>query len=143
MTKSAMLGVALLIALAASSMAQQNKTQVKRGSARPTSAASGKEMYVNYCASCHGTDAKGAGPAAGALKTSPPDLTALAKNNGGQYPAEKVLGVLRGTTETTAHGNREMPVWGPVFRRLSHGDEAEVQLRTQNLSDYLKSIQVK
>src|ERR1039457_4011137 len=29
---------------------------------------SGKNMFVNYCASCHGVDGKGNGPAAVALK---------------------------------------------------------------------------
>ena len=30
----------------------------------------GKQMYVNYCAPCHGVDGKGNGPVAAALKTA-------------------------------------------------------------------------
>ena len=51
--------------------AQQAKTQ-----GHPTSArASGKALFQQYCASCHGDDGKGAGPAAVAFKVQPPDLT--------------------------------------------------------------------
>jgi mono/diheme cytochrome c family protein len=52
----------------------------------PVSAASGKEMFNSYCASCHGLSAKGDGPAAPAMNRKPADLTMLAKNNGGKYP---------------------------------------------------------
>ena len=44
--------------------AQEAKTHVKHEAAPMTSPASGKEMFVSYCASCHGKDAKGDGPAA-------------------------------------------------------------------------------
>ena len=47
---------------------------------------SGKEMFASYCAVCHGTDGKGNGPAASAMKTPPADLTLLAQKNGGKYP---------------------------------------------------------
>src|SRR5713101_3052138 len=49
-----------------------------------------------YCAVCHGTDGKGGGPAATALKVPPTDLTLLSKNNGGKYPALKVTGAIHG-----------------------------------------------
>ncbi len=124
------------------SSAQKPTTQAKRGPAKTTSAASGQEMFLQYCASCHGTDGKGEGPAAGSLKNRPADLTTLTKTNGGDYPAQKVATILLGKYAVTPHGNAEMPVWGPVFRAISHGDEAEVQLRIKNLNDYLKSIQV-
>jgi hypothetical protein len=44
-------------------------------------------------------------------------LTALAKENGGKYPANKVTATLRGKANLAAHGNKEMPVWGTVFWR--------------------------
>ena len=46
----------------------------------------GPELYMAYCASCHGKDAKGDGPMAKLLKTPPPDLTAIAVRNGGMFP---------------------------------------------------------
>jgi mono/diheme cytochrome c family protein len=48
-----------------------------------------------YCAVCHGKDGKGNSPAASAMKTSPADLTVLAQNNGGKYPAAHVAAVIR------------------------------------------------
>jgi mono/diheme cytochrome c family protein len=123
--------------------AQDAKTAVKHETAPQTSAASGKEMFQSYCASCHGKDAKGDGPAAAALKAAPADLTTLAKRNGGKYPADKVTTILRGQANLVPHGDQEMPVWGPVFWRMSQGHEVEVQLRISNLNHYIESLQVK
>jgi mono/diheme cytochrome c family protein len=121
----------------------QEKTTVKHEAAPMTSPASGKEMFVSYCASCHGKDAKGDGPAANALKQLPADLTTLAKRNGGKYPSDKVTSILRGQTTLMAHGDQEMPVWGPVFWRLSQGHEEQVQMRIANLNRYLETLQEK
>ena len=76
------------------------------------------------------------------LKTPPADLTALAKNNGGKFPAAKVTSILRGQG-VPAHGSHEMPVWGPVFWQMSHGHETEVQQRIANLTQYIESLQSK
>jgi mono/diheme cytochrome c family protein len=100
-------------------------------------------MYVNYCAACHGKDGKGDGPAAPALKVAPADLTVLAKKNAGKYPVMKVTTALTGQANLAAHGNMEMPVWGPIFWRMSGGHEAEVQQRIANLNKYIESIQEK
>jgi len=119
----------------------QPKAQIKHVPIKATSAASGDEMYKNYCASCHGADAKGSGPAASALKAAPPDLTALAKGNGGKYPAMKVSSVLHGEETLTAHGSKDMPIWGNLFWTMSGGHQAEVQQRIANLNRYLESLQ--
>ena len=99
---------------------------------KPTSASSGSEMYKSYCASCHGPEGKGNGPAAEALKVPPTDLTALAQKNGGKYPAMKVAAVIRGEDSTAAHGSKEMPIWGDLFWKMSGGHEGEVQQRVAN-----------
>lgn len=135
--------VAMLIAGSLTSRSQESKSAVKREAAPMTSPASGKEMFVSYCASCHGKDAKGNGPAANALKQLPADLTTLAKRNGGKYPSDKITSILRGQTSLTAHGDQEMPVWGPVFWRMSQGHEEQVQMRIANLNHYLESLQEK
>jgi mono/diheme cytochrome c family protein len=135
--------VATLIGVSGISRAQESKTTVKREAAPMTSPASGKEMFVSYCASCHGKDAKGNGPAANALKQLPADLTTLAKRNGGKYPSDKVTSILGGQTTLMAHGDQEMPVWGPVSWRLSQGREEQVQMRIANLNRYLESVQEK
>jgi len=110
---------------------------------KAVSAASGKEMYTAYCAVCHGTDGKGGGPAASALKVPATDLTLLRKNNGGKYPALKVSSSIRGESALPAHGSKEMPVWGALFWSMSSGHESEVQQRVANLSHYIESLQAK
>jgi mono/diheme cytochrome c family protein len=116
---------------------------VKKVSVTPTSVASGDEMFKTYCASCHGTDGKGGGPAAAALTKPPANLTELSKRNGGKFPANKVYGSIKGDTSTAAHGSKDMPVWGSVFQSLSHGDQGQVQLRISNLTAYIETMQAK
>jgi mono/diheme cytochrome c family protein len=102
---------------------------------------SGSEMYTTWCASCHGAQGKGDGPAAAALKKPPANLTQLAKKNGGKFPTEKVRNYIDGTAAVTAHGSREMPVWGGVFRRM--GDERTATYRVVTLATYVESLQEK
>ena len=99
--------VMLVLAGAMVATAQEAKTKVKHESAPLTSPVSGKEMFLSYCASCHGKDAKGDGPAAASLKSLPADLTGLAKRNGGKYPSDKVTAVLRGQANLVPHGDQE------------------------------------
>ena len=132
-----------LIVMTTVAGAQDQSKKIEHSTAAQTSPASGREMFMSYCASCHGKDAKGDGPAASALKVAPADLTALAKQNGSKYPALKVAAVLNGQTDLAAHGNKEMPVWGNVFWRMSGGHAAEVQQRVANLNHYIESLQVK
>jgi len=136
------LGALMVLALAMCAQEQPKKT-IKHVPIKPTSAASGQEMYKTYCAVCHGTDGKGGGPAAEALKTPPTDLTLLSKNNGGQYPSMKVAATIRGEANLPAHGSKEMPVWGQLFWSMSGGHEAEVQQRVTNLNAYIESLQAK
>jgi mono/diheme cytochrome c family protein len=135
--------VAVLVASAVLVMAQGQAPVVKHVPIKPTNPASGQEMFKNYCAVCHGQDAKGNGPAASAMKVPPTDLTALAQKNGGKYPAMHVSSVVRGEADLPAHGSKDMPVWGPLFLRLSQGHEPEVQQRIANLNQYIESLQAK
>ncbi len=131
------------MAVAQDQTQDQTKTTIQHVTVKPTSPASGKEMYTSYCAVCHGTDGKGGGPAASALKTPPADLTLLSKNNGGKFPSLKVASTIRGTSDLPAHGSKEMPVWGPLFRSISGGHEGEVQQRAANLTQYIETLQAK
>src|SRR5271165_5224392 len=72
---------------------------------------SGKAMFKQYCAACHGTDGKGRGPATASLNTRPADLTALTRNHGGKFPFDYVANVLRFGPGFSAHGSSEMPTW--------------------------------
>jgi mono/diheme cytochrome c family protein len=133
--------LALIVALATFAAAQEKV--IHKVPVKPVSAADGKVMYMNYCAVCHGKAGKGDGPAAEALKVAPPDLTMLAKKNNGEYPAIKVASTIRGEANLPAHGSKDMPVWGKLFRSMSQGHEAEVQQRVTNLTDYIKEMQAK
>jgi mono/diheme cytochrome c family protein len=133
----AVLVLMLLVGLGATAQ------KIKRVPARYTSPVSGKGMYINHCAACHGQDAKGDGPAATALKTAPTDLTTLAQKNGGKFPSNHVYSSIVGDLNVPAHGTAEMPIWGTVYRAMSKGHDPEVQQRVSNLTAYIESLQVK
>ena len=133
---------AAVLAVAMLAHAQDQPKEITHGPAATTSPASGRDMFMSYCATCHGKDAKGDGPAADALKVAPADLTQLTKKYG-KYPSMKVTTILNGQANLAAHGNKEMPVWGPVFFRMSQGHESEVVQRIANLNHYLESLQAK
>src|ERR1700691_1102403 len=135
--------VAGLLATAAFGIAQTS-TQVKEVAGTQTSPASGKQMYTTYCAVCHGVDGRGNGPAAVALKAQPTNLVQLAKDNGGKFPGAHIYAVLQFGTEASAHGTKDMPVWGPALRSLDGGSpqsDMQEHQRIANLTNYLKSLQ--
>lgn len=134
---------AILVMIATLAVAQEAPAQVNHVPITNAPSNSGKEMFKSYCAVCHGTDGKGGGPAASAMKTPPTDLTTLAKNNGGKYPAAHVAAVIKGQATTPSHGSQDMPVWGPLFSSISQGHEAQVQQRITNLVTYLEGLQAK
>ncbi len=118
------------------------KPEIKRVPAPNVNPASGKDMFIAYCASCHGTDGRGDGPAAAALKERPTNLTLLAPKNGGKFPDARVQQSIKGDPNMpSAHGSKEMPVWGPTFFQLSSRSEGQAQLRIHNLTSYIESIQ--
>ena len=136
----------IVVTISAFAVAQapaQGAPTVKHVPITNTPSNSGKEMFNSYCAVCHGRDGKGSGPAAAAMKSSPTDLTALAKQNGGKYPASHVAAVLKGQALTPAHGSQDMPIWGPLFSSISQGHEGQVQQRITNLTDYIGGLQEK
>ncbi len=141
MTVRLSLCAASIVMFATITFSLAQETKIKKGPAPYTSAASGQQMYESYCASCHGKNAQGDGPAAPALKVPPPNLTDLAKRNSGKFPDAHVSAVIRGEAAMPAHGSSEMPVWGPVFHSISGGRPAEVQLRVANLTKYIQSLQ--
>ena len=108
-----------------------------------TTATSGMQMYINYCASCHGVDGRGNGPAAAALRIPPTDLTVLSRNNHGVFPEAHIVTVLQYGAEFPSHGSAEMPVWGPIFGKMETVNPQVKQLRISNLIRYLKTLQIK
>lgn len=110
----------------------------------------GKREFESNCASCHGVSGKGNGPVTDLLKKSPPDLTLLAKNNGGVLPVARLYDVIDGAG-VPAHGSRDMPIWGREYRvqagehygEVPYDPEAYVRGRILMLIDYLNRIQQK
>ena len=104
----------------------------------------GAEVFRTYCASCHGTSARGDGPLAASMRKRPANLTEIAKRNGGEFPSDMVFRTIDGRQPVRGHGGPDMPVWGDAFERSREaGDQARVKSVIQSLVDYLASIQLR
>jgi mono/diheme cytochrome c family protein len=148
MFKKCMILLGMLVVATSLCLSQDNSSQkpvVKQTAIKQTNATSGKEMFNQYCAPCHGMDAKGNGPAASAMKSQPADLTQLARKHDGKYPANSVASVLRfGDGATSgAHGSAQMPVWGPLLQSLDKFHDTVVQQRIANIVSYIETLQAK
>jgi mono/diheme cytochrome c family protein len=141
MNQTILFSALVLVVLAAS--AQGIPPQASKVQTEMPDSASGKQTYREYCASCHGEDGKGIGPAASALKTPPSDLTTLAKRHGGNFPEDYVAEILRLGKPIQAHGSSDMPVWGPIFGARDKFNEVTVQRRIKSLCAYLANLQEK
>ena len=106
------------------------------------SAQHGSAIFRMYCASCHGTSARGDGPLADSMRRRPPNLTEILTRNKGVFPKEKVYRIIDGRQRVPGHGGPDMPVWGDAFLRSGDNPSEEtVRARIQKLVDYLESIQ--
>jgi mono/diheme cytochrome c family protein len=143
MKTSSLIGIACLCTVGTILGAPQAK-KVQQVSATPSRSIEGADLFVEYCAVCHGKDARGGGPAAEALKKAPADLTQISRRNGGQFPKIKVQQFVKGENVVTAHGSRDMPTWGTVFRSFEPMQSGALgELRVVNLVNYLEQIQAK
>jgi mono/diheme cytochrome c family protein len=105
---------------------------------------SGKQLYMQYCSSCHGINGRGNGPVTPYLKIKVPDLTLLKKNNRGIYPLSKVMSAIDGSRAVRAHGDREMPVWGEIFRKEAEDakySELTALLKGKLIAEYVATLQ--
>lgn len=132
----------LLAALVAGTGHAQSNTNMPT-TLNKTAATNGKQMFVSYCASCHGVDGRGDGPVAASLKMPPVDLTLLSKSNNGRFPDAHIAAVLQYGAEIPSHGTADMPVWGPLLGSLDKTNPDVKHLRISNLIAYLRSIQAK
>jgi nucleotide-binding universal stress UspA family protein/mono/diheme cytochrome c family protein len=124
---------AALLAVTATAAAQE-----------PQQTVPGSAVFQTYCASCHGTSARGDGPLASSMSRKPANLTEIAKRNGGQYPSEMVFRTIDGRQPVRGHGGADMPVWGDAFKRSRDGgDEDRIKRVITSLVDYLESIQLR
>ena len=140
--KTASAGCLFLFALGLVCAAQD--VTIKKVPMKHVEASSGENMYINYCAVCHGKTGKGGGSAVKALTTLPPDLTLLAAHNNGTFPEMHVYNVIRGDANMpAAHGDKDMPTWEGLFRESCGAtpSDAEIHQRISNLTKYLDSLQ--
>lgn len=109
----------------------------------------GQREFEAKCAVCHGKDGKGLGPYAEQLKRSLPDLTTMARRNGGVFPVTRTYATIEGAGP--GHGTREMPVWGldytvqatEQFPELPYNQAMFVRTRIMALLEYLNQLQLK
>lgn len=129
---------ALLGTAAASSPAAGSPTAM----GQPRSAFSGKPMFATYCATCHGTEGKGDGPFAKALRKPPSNLALLTQRHNGTFPREHVTKVIDGRETGTSHGSRDMPVWGDAFSKTTFENDPEsVQRKIDAIVTFVETLQ--
>lgn len=142
-TRNLILSVALVsLTSAASPIGKAGAQQApKQAASAASTEMSGEEIFKSYCATCHGSDAKGKGPMAAVLKVPPPDLTTLSKRNNGKFPADQIANVLKNGVDLPSHGTAEMPIWGSTFADIK--THRVVTMRVTEMVRYLESIQGK
>jgi mono/diheme cytochrome c family protein len=137
------LQAAVLLAglFAAASTAPDEKSKTQQHNPGPlTHSLNGRDIFRAHCATCHGVEGKGDGPVAPALTTKMPDLSTISQRSGGVFPAARVRKIILGDEVILSHGSREMPIWGKIFHQIQQ-DRDYGEVRLQNVTDYLKSIQ--
>ena len=101
----------------------------------------GARLFKTHCATCHGLNGRGDGPLAGQLRRLPPDLTRFSARNGDVFPSERLRRIIDGQ-DVPSHGDREMPVWGDVFRDSRDGATSDsAKARIDAIVKYLQSLQ--
>jgi len=134
-----------VVFFAATGSAQQKKTESLLDTDKTPliDSMDGAALYKAYCATCHGIDGKGLGPMTEWLKIKAPDLTRLSMREGGKFPLARVQRIIAGDENTTAgHGTREMPIWGPVFSKITW-DQDLGPMRVYNVARFVETMQVK
>ena len=106
----------------------------------------GRQVFREYCVTCHGMEGRGDGPMTQVLTINPPDLTQLAADNNGVFPVSRVVARIDGRMPVLGHGG-PMPVFGDLFEGQSGVLDSEAGapiLTSQPMVDvvtYLKDLQ--
>ena len=129
------LATALMLMLTTTAMTRA------QGPTEPAATETGRALFMTYCASCHGVNGRGNGPAAEELRHRPADLTQFAARNGGVFNGARIHRFIDGRTVITAHGTMEMPVWGDEFKWREGLPENGITDRVDALVRYLETLQ--
>jgi mono/diheme cytochrome c family protein len=98
---------------------------------------SDQTLYRRYCASCHGIEGRGDGPAAEALTPRPTDLTTLRSG------IPDLMKQIDGRRTIRAHGSAAMPVWGEVFEQSLIGEphaRRTALLKVEAIAGYVQAL---
>jgi mono/diheme cytochrome c family protein len=121
---------------------------VQTGSSACWAETSGEADFRASCSACHGEDGRGQGTKDFGLSVAPPDLTTLARRNDGAFPRDRLRRIIDGREDIKIHSNREMPVWGELFKRDAEeglgggeGEDTLVARRIEALIDFIESFQ--
>ena len=105
----------------------------------------GKQAFMENCASCHGFDGNGGGEMAENLIKMPPDLTQLSARNGGVFPSDYVMSTIDGLDRGT-HFSGAMPEFGAgdmgdtvIVEKDGLGTPVPAELLA--LTEYLEGLQ--
>lgn len=107
----------------------------------------GRGLYTQYCAACHGDGGRGDGSLAATLARTPPDLTLLAARNGGDFPRLAIMGKVYGYSRGEGGGGGPMPEFGPLLEGESvlydagDGIPTPTPVKLIDLVDYVASLQ--
>ena len=105
-----------------------------------TQAQRGKELFDQYCVSCHG--AHGDGVDAAKLKVTPPESTKITyRRRAKTFPVAEIARFIDGRQFAKSHGDREMPIWGEVFLEKEKMSVEEMKGKLGDIIGYLISIQ--
>ncbi|HEY5623114.1 MAG TPA: cytochrome c [Gammaproteobacteria bacterium] len=101
------------------------------------------DTFLTHCASCHGIFGEGDGPVAATIAVPAPNLRTLSERNGGVFPEEAVSSYIDGRDMPVVHGDRIMPVWGPIFDATSRivvgADDSNARIAA--VVGYLRELQ--
>jgi len=108
---------------------------------------SGAQLYGDYCAACHGADARGSGPVASGVGVPVPDLTTLSARNGGVFPLVRVMSKVDGYARGESPGRAVMPELGHLLDgplvRVDTGDGrmTPTPAKLIAIAEYIEGVQ--
>lgn len=136
------LAALLLVPFICSAQSQKNSASPDRD-AQVRVPIEGPRIFQYRCASCHGSDGRGHGPASITLKHAAPNLTLISQRNGGKFPYQQVKEIIEGTQQSPlARGYRQMPIYGPIFHEVE-ADQDWGEVRLDAITKQVESIQQK
>ncbi|WP_339081790.1 hypothetical protein [Hyphomicrobium sp. ghe19] len=86
----------------------------------------------------------GNGPTAKCLTVTPANLTEISKRANGNFPAARIVEIIRYGGDIAGHGPQDMPLWGKVFSEKGGGGKGGgnySRIAVGELLKYLESIQ--